>query len=353
MKPVLALLLLGAAHAAEPSLHVFHFGNSLTGNSMPKWQPELGKSAGVEWQPHAWLGAGWQLWMHREQVLAKKDLFSAASTGALTLEPGLIESAPEQLKALYGRRWDAIVLQLFAPHLTEVTDRKGRREFDAARDFGDLGAASDLIRLQLARNPDSLVYLYQVWPPMERGEARDGKRGAEFPRRDKFDYAARWLQPYDNETSPGDRENTPWRSRAFGTQVIEQLGTRFPELAESGRLRMIPAGDLFLALDRKLRDGAAPGIDDIRDFYTDVQHIRAGLPRYSVAALMFACLFEQSPHQLDWKLYNQRAKYGPDRHNDIGELLEITPEHAKLVHDTILEVLADHPHAGVRVRDGD
>ncbi len=96
------------------------------------------------------------------------------------------------------------------------------------------------------------------------------------------------------------------------------------------------------------RDLGATGNPDVRDFYTDVQHIRVGLPRYTVAALMFACLFEESPTKLDWKLYNDRPKYGPDPAHDAGELLEITPDRAKLVHETIDALLATHPHVRQR-----
>ncbi len=183
---------------------------------------------------------------------------------------------------------------------------------------------------------------------MDSGEPRDGVRGAEFPLRESFRYSERWLQPYDAATSPRNYTTKPWRSRAFAEQVFDGLRARYPELWKRNRLRMIPAGDLFLELDEKLRGGAAPGIADIRDFYTDVQHIRAGLPRYTVAALMFTCLFDESPSVLDWTLYNDPVKYGPDPSHDSGELLEITPERVQLVNDTIEKMLAVHPYARFR-----
>jgi hypothetical protein len=144
-------------------------------------------------------------------------------------------------------------------------------------------------------------------------------------------------------TSPRDSASKPWRSRAFSEQVFAGLRERFPALWREGRLRMIPAGELFFELDRALRSGRAPGIAGIEDFYTDVQHIRAGLPRYAVAALLFACLFETSPASLDWRLYNDAAKYGPDPSHDAGELLELTPERVALVHKTIEALRATHP----------
>ena len=327
---------------------------------MPAWHVDLGKSVGKAWENHAWLGAGWQLWQHREQIGAGRDLFSAESTGDLTLDSALIQSAGQHVKAFHSEEWDAIVLQLFAPYLTEVTDSKWGRQLSEEKDTGDLGAATDLIRLQLARNTDSAIFIYQVWPPMDAGrippsdqlpawaQGRDQLRTAEFPDRAIFDYAARWQQPYDAAVSPKQNGTKPWRSRAFSEQVFAGLRKRFPALWKQNRLRMIPAGDLFFELDQQFRSGAAPGITDIRDFYTDVQHIRAGLPRYTVAALTFACLFDESPNQLDWKLYNDIEKYGPDTHHDHGELLQITDDRARLIHTAIDVLLAKHPNTQYR-----
>jgi hypothetical protein len=351
---VLTLALAAASPAAEP-LRVYHFGNSLTGGAMPAWHGELGKSAGKTWENHAWLGAGWQLWQHREEIGAGKDLFSAGSKGDLTLDANLIQSAGEHVKAFHGGKWDSIVLQLFAPYLTEVTASKWGKKLSGEKDCGDLGAATDLIRLQLARNPATKVFIYQVWPPMDAGQVppqdqlpdwarrMEKLRAAEFPDRGAFDYAARWTQPYDAATSPQAKTGFPWRSRAFSEQVFTGLKDRFPELWKSNRLRLIPAGELFFELDRQFRAGKAPGVADIRDFYTDVQHIRAGLPRYAVAALMFACLFEESPAKLDWQIYNDAAKYGPDPHHDAGAVLPINAGNARLVHETITALLARQP----------
>jgi hypothetical protein len=86
-----------------------------------------------------------------------------------------------------------------------------------------------------------------------------------------------------------------------------------------------------------------PGIATVDDYYTDVQHLRAGLPRYTVAASFYAVIFEDHPEALDWRVYNDAEKYGPDRSHDQGELLEITPERVKVVNDTIWAVVTGHP----------
>ncbi len=60
---------------------------------------------------------------------------------------------------------------------------------------------------------------------------------------------------------------------------------------------------------------------------------------YSIAALFYAAIFEDKPDRLDFTIYNDPQKYGPDVHHDRGEILPITPEPATVVHETVWEVL--------------
>lgn len=354
-----ATLFAGRLQAADAQ-RAFYFGNSLTGCTNPDWHKNLGQSVGKEWHEGHWLGAGWQLCQHREELAAGKDIFDAGTKGDLTLDEGLIKSASWNAKKFYGQKWDAVVLQLFGQYLTRETDTMFGKKLSGKKDVGDLGAAADLVRLFLKLNPQGRVFLYQVWPPMESGQVppkdqlpdwakNPGARlaGAEFPQRDKFNYTERWLQKYDPKTEK------PWvgnvnRTQDFSYQVFRGLQEKFPELSQNGRLRMIPSGDLFLELDQRMRTGQVPGCRDIRDFYTDVQHIRFGLPRYTAAAMFYACLFEEPPAKLDWKLYNDRAKYGDDKYHDGGELLPISSENVKAVNNVIWHMLNNHPFTGLK-----
>ncbi|MCX7818589.1 MAG: hypothetical protein N2652_05180 [Kiritimatiellae bacterium] len=323
---------------------------------MPKWHESLGASAGVRWLCTAWLGAGWQLWQHREELTSGRSLFTAGTQGDLTIDASLLQPTADHARRFLREQWDAVVLQLFASHVSLVTNRMWGRELGGDRDVGDLGAATDLIRIFLQRNATGRVFIYQVWPPMDAGRipppeeqpawarAMQNLRAAEFPNRNAFDYAARWLQPYAPQ--PGQWTGCVHRTRDFSIRVFRGLQERFPELAATGRLQMIPAGDLFMELDRRMREGRVPGGRDIRDFYTDVQHLRFGLPRYTVAALFFCALFDAPPDRLDWRLYNNRDAYGPDPYHDGGEMFPITAENAAAVHTAIRDLLATHPFAG-------
>ncbi|MFO7957267.1 MAG: hypothetical protein R6X33_09220 [Candidatus Brocadiia bacterium] len=358
-----ALTLTAIASVDGPrSLRAFYFGNSLTGCTNPRWHDELGESAGKQWEAEAFLGAGWQLWQHRLQLGSPEDVFSTGPKGALTIDPEFLQSASYKARRFYeGGPWDAIVLQPFGQALERtVTQMWGKIDFEEPTDVGDISAASDIIELYLKTNPQGRVYIYADWPPMERGEVppedelpewalrmrerRGSIRRAEFPDRTAFDYEREWL---GKKFSP-DHPDRPWldnsRCRDYHYRLFEALKDRFPGLWRQGRLRMIPTGDIFMALERKMRAGQVPGIETIEDFYTDVQHIRAGLPRYTAAAAFYAVMFAEHPGALDWQLYTDPAAYGEDPHHDEGELLEITPERARIVNDTIWKVVVGHPH---------
>lgn len=349
-----AALLCVSFAGAEPAAHserlrVFYFGNSLTGNTMPQWQSDLGKSAGKEWIAQTWLGAGWTLWMHREGLRKGGTEFSPESQGDLTIDQAFISTRSYHAKAFLTKEWDAIVLQTFGAFLTNVvTDANGGKvKFDRPTDLGEVQSAADIIAFYLKMNPAGRVFLYQVWPPMQAGEARDGKRAAEFPLREQFDYKTQWLQTYVPSDKPWDIGISQYRTRDFNAKVFAALQERYPALWKEGRLRMIPTGDVYLALDEAIRAGKVPGIGSIGDFYTDIQHQRAGLARYTAAAVFYACLFGEHPGKLDWRVYNDLEKYGPDPNNDRGELLEITPERASAVNEVIWETVSKHPWTGL------
>lgn len=357
--------------AGPDSLRVFYFGNSLTGSSRPEWHTALAKPAGKTWENFAFLGAGWQTWQHRNEVFKAlgRPLSatgeSAGSKGDLTLDEESIKKAAMAPKKFLTQDWDAILIQVFGTHLWRRTAEMWGNKFAAEIEVGDVGAAVDLINVFLQKNAAGTVYIYTVWPNMEAGKippaaelpewARvPGVRmaTAEFPNREAFDYRAQWEKPF-----AGDFDK-PWignisRTRDYTNKVFEGIRERFPDLWRDGRLRMVPAGDLFLALDDKMRAGKFPGIVSIKEYYTDVQHVRAGLANYTVAALYYACFFrEKPPLNLDRSQYNDQGAYGEDKTHDFGPVIEITPERAQIVHDTIWEVLQAHPYAGFKTPRG-
>jgi hypothetical protein len=327
------------------SLRVYYFGNSLTGNTMPTFHPELGKSAGREWAMARSQGAGWQVWQHV-----------------------YLDSAKRHRDAIASGEWDAIVVQPFGgPAFSEtVTEMWGKVKFGKPTDVGDLHCTAELIRLLLKGNPQGRAVVYSDWPgmkvkvPKEQNDlSKTLKTAAQWhaimkPFREAFDYEKAWLTEYDAEA---EKAKKPWlrhnATRAHDVQLMEGLKRLFPDLWRQNRLSLLPAGDVFLALDRAARAGTLPGVARIGDFYTNGVHIRSGLPRYTVAATFYTVLFRSRPHDLDWRVYNDQAKClnKPNRwiccEKDLGVHLAITPERARVVNDTIWEVVSQHPYAGL------
>jgi len=367
-KLLIGLLLLATSVRAE-GLRVFYFGNSLTGCSDPDWHGELGASAGKEWTAVASLGAGWQLWQHRHELQSSGVSLDRGSRGDLTIPPEQVKDAKGRLRRFFTEKWDAVVLQPFSMGLTWKCSEMWGTKFGQETDVGDIASAADIIAIYLRLNPQGKVFIYQNWPAMQAGKVPPadqlppwavkmkaaGKelRAAEFPDRAGFDYAKEWAQaqhdPSPDPTKFWLQKNA--RSKDYHDKLFAALQARCPELWKSGRLRVIPVADIYLALHGKMKSGQFPGCADVGDFYTDVQHIRGGLPRYTVAAAFYASLFDEPPGKLDWKLYNSEERYQAmrfqkdDPHHDRGELFTITAERAKLVNDTIWEVLNSHPHA--------
>ena len=91
-----------------------------------------------------------------------------------------------------------------------------------------------------------------------------------------FDYGAAWLADYD-ERNPEKSRNT--HSRAYCVALMEGLKRNHPKMWAEGRLSLIPNGEVFYALDRKMREGQVPGIENVGFFSRDGGHVRAGLPR--------------------------------------------------------------------------
>ena len=264
-----------------------------------------------------------------------------------------------QARRFFGEKWDAIVLQPFSMGLTWKCTQMWGVKFAKETDVGDIECAGDLIGMYLGLNPQGRVFVYQDWPAMKSGKIPPPEKRpdwakqpgvriaeAEFPLREEFDYEQAWAIGKYEPSSDAEKfwfQKNP-RSKDYHDRLFAAIKARYPKLWEAGRLRVIPVGDIFLTLHRKMKSGQFPGCKDVGEFYTDVQHLRGGLPRYTVAAAFYASLFNDAP-TLDWKLYNDESRYQPDKFHDALPLLEITPERAKIVHDTIWEVINSHTGA--------
>ena len=67
----------------------------------------------------------------------------------------------------------------------------------------------------------------------------------------------------------------------------------------------------------------------------------------------YAVLFRDHPENVDWKVFQDRSNYDSGKYGfyvhqpDLAVHLDITPERAKAVNDTIWEVVLKHPYTAV------
>jgi len=372
MRTVYALLLFATAdvvmlRAADPctdhikQLRAFYFGNSFTGNAMPGLHPLLGKSVGKHWTVQAAISPGVPIWAHMKRHMDKGADYESFQ-----------RAAPQT---------DAIVMLIFGGEgLSSVVTQmwQGQVKFDRPTDIGDVAACTYLIREYLKLNPNGRAYIYTAWPAipavaefrhrvqnemrqtllnqglsreevLKRIKQRKPTHEEMEPLRKSFDYAAAWLTQYDPAQPKG---NTHTRGHMYA--VMEGLKRNFPKLWREGRLGMVPVGDVFLELDKKMRAAAVPGITNVGEFYADGGHLRSGLPRYTLAATYYAVLFQDDPGKLDWRIFQDRSNYESGKYGfyvhqpDLGVHVDITPARVKVVNETIWGVICGHPYTHVK-----
>ena len=363
------------APAQEKPFRVMAFGNSFYENSVPWFQPTMFATAGKKMEITTRIGPGWQVWMHMNA-----HFYDDPKSGRDELATG---------------KWDAVLIHHFGAHPLLKDNMRdsvwhNQKSWGEKRDVSDFGASSFIIDEFLkARPDDGKVFMYVSWPMIPgAGEfkkrvndevsaslAKEGVGRDEVlkqvkerkltlkeltPLLESFDYAAEWLAPYqpDLETPFSSKHS---HSRDYAWKLMELLKEKYPTLWSEGRLAQIPTGDVFLALDEKARAGKLPGVSNIGFYSCDGGHVRAGLPRYTLAATTFAVMFHKHPKELDAAVYNDIENYKNENMNklpgrvgsgyihlpDCGELLEITPERKKIVDETIWEVVTNHPHTNM------
>lgn len=374
---VAALWAPGVQAEEEPQqVRMIEFGNSLLENSVPWFLPGMAKAAGQDLKIDAAIQAAFNIWMHADK-LRKGEAPQAAL---------LLKSETD---------WNALLLQPFdgiAGLKPDVrSDMFGKKVvFDKPRDISDPTAAGEIIDLFLARAKEpakARVFIYSSWPGMPgasemvkrvKDEMMKSLASASESREEilkkvnqrkltaeemgalvkEFDFGSLWLAEYKPVEGEKSWQSTGAHSRDYITRLMELLRRKYPELARENRLCLIPGPEVFLALDRKARAGGFPGIDNVGRYYVDGLHVRCGLPRYTLAATIYAVVFGRNPGELDYAIYNNKENYSTEKVKpnypwayihlpELGDILEITPERAKVVNETIWEVVTTNPYAGL------
>jgi hypothetical protein len=210
------------------------------------------------------------------------------------------------LQAMTNYEWDVVTLQPFQCLL----EGKYERDVDTSKRYLDL---------ILQKSPDVQIYFYSRWAARD-AEDQKAKEKVWLP----INYMEKWDREYSGN----------WVGRTYETRdYYQQLVTRVNEL-EKGRLKkpalMIPVGDVFYELDKRIKAGNVPSLSDINYLYTDGVHLN-DLGSYVVALTFYATIFQDNPKGLP------TTGYG-----------DFDPRLVEAIQDTVWSVVKGHPHSGVK-----
>ena len=234
------------ASSGEETLRVYHIGNSLTRNLPLERVQKLFESKGIRYDYGIQLGGGHRL----EQHLSKRNHGNKPGEG----EYNTLKPYGEYDHAFQNFKFDAVVLQPFKKSLDAEMRVTTRWPYLSC---GDLQAASALIDYAQGKtkvgkgrwdfeHPNDhhaceQFYIYATWPGAASVLDREGEKT----------YAAYYAQPYSGgAVSCAD----------FYSKLVEGLNAEHPDLKTP--VRLIPAGEVMVVLDEKIRSGTLPGIED-------------------------------------------------------------------------------------------
>ncbi|NBE06551.1 hypothetical protein [Paragemmobacter ruber] len=263
--------------APEEPIRVFHIGHSLVNRDMPAMLAQLaGEGHGYESQ------LGWGATLKSHWGDEPVNGFEAENA-----HPRYRDAR----EAVASGDYDAVVL-------TEMVEiRDALRYFDSARYLRQFTEAA------LAARPDTRVYLYETWHPLDDPDG--------------------WLDRIDADL-PRYWEGGILRPALYG-------------LPEGTRIHLIPAGQALAAFVREVE--ARGGVGNIRsrtDLFSDQIHLN-DMGNYFVALVHYAVLYGSSPEGLphDLLLADGSPATAPD------------PEAARLMQDVVWRVVRSLPATGV------
>lgn len=248
----LVIAVTAPARSAPPGrdIDLYFIGNSLTRNVPLERLEEMFRAAGGELSYGMQLGGGHRL----EQHLSMRNHGNKPGEGKYNTK------APYGTwdHAFRNHTFDAVVLQPYMRELDEPAEIHRRWPYFTA---GTLQAAGGLIDYALGKvepgkgrwdyehpNPDHVAterfYIYATWPKVEQVLEQEGEKT----------YASYYEAEYTGGVQP---------CADFFARLMEGLNDLHPDLETP--VQLIPAGHVLAALDRKIRAGELPGIEDFYD----------------------------------------------------------------------------------------
>jgi hypothetical protein len=284
-----------ALYATPPAppqapLRVFHLGHSLVARDMPAMLAQL---AGTGHEHHSQLGWGASM---RDHLGPVEDIRGSA-----------VENAHPRFRplraAMASGAYDALVV-------TEMVEIR-----DAIRYHDSPAALAALIDMAVAGRPDIRLYLYETWHPLDDPEG--------------------WLTRLDADLT------------RYWEDAILRPALALAQADPPHPVWLIPAGQVLAAFVRAVEaQGGVPGIAGRADLFgrsaegaPDMIHLN-DLGHYLVALTHYAVLYQRSPVGLPHALL--RADGTPAD--------PPSPEAARLMQETVWQVVTTLPRTGVTAR---
>jgi hypothetical protein len=291
-----------AAGAAEEPLRIHYFGNSLTDQLRYDYFKKLATEAGhpLDWKREMAPGVPVTFWWSRKDKWEKK---------------------------LTEEHWDVVTLQPFQNF--EV-------EYEACENFA---------RFLKEKQPECQLYIYAQWQAR-----RSGNWLADFLLTSEVVTDRGWTGACRKRTGKTSwLENVVADARKAGLEAkLERSLKNQYELTVLGLrarvdmakpVKLIPCGHVMELLDSEMRAGQVPEYGSPYELYADGIHLN-NVGSYVVACTFYATIFKTSPVGLPVGPYQA----GPHYH---GKSDPISDKLARVVQETVWEVVASHPLTGV------
>jgi hypothetical protein len=288
--------------------------------------------------------AGLPKWEHGGKNIAGAPLWwhwYNAKDGGRGLASG--RYCPEgPTEALGKLRWDQITFQAHGG--TQLVSASTRDEklktgvvIPAGAPRGDVAMCTNFRKkaLKNPENADMQVYVYSTWvrwPRDARAKLAEGKPLDPG----EADYEALWLAQSDPPTMHTQQYFVALMNALNEKRAADLAGLKKPVL-------MIPAGDVLLALDRKLKSGELADLDpttdwkDIRDAFQPGLGVHVNpMGQVVVSYIFYATLLGRSPEGLD-----MRSLLREPNETD----LNLSDEQIRIIQKTVWDVVSSHPYA--------
>ena len=288
--------------AAEFS--VYHVGNSLTGDLTSKLPKLLAQYAQEQGQTYVWgthfRAATSLTFIHDNPNDPKSSSVAGINEkGTSSNKPGVPDKNPfiPWTVALPGRHWDAVTLQVW-------------QDNDKATLKRDTEAVNDMIKITRTR-PDNATTRFFIYAPWTV---------AKYDVLDSFSKA--FLTP-----TPNTPDQLGVATRDYFRHVTDAVQKTNPDVA------MIPAGEVLVALDEKMRAGKFEGLTSVRQLHRDVIHLNS-IGKNIAAWTAYAVILKKSPVGLPNNSHPKDSLVPP-----FENVAEVSPADLKLIQNTIWDVV--------------